>query len=271
MTDRNFQVRFTLTSVGADGNPLSDLLDSVHASHGSSLPEISLNGDHWQVRELRKVGQVWRGVFAKLGADVPHIVDDADEERELELNAGERILEKGFFLYYENKNALVWQNTKVAGTSKFANYLSQILDTIVMLPPIVNTDALDEAMSRGIHELQFTYARPPTLDEGSPRWRQDAFDLLNSVHGAVGKFTLRGGHQQSLAGRTRQIIQGALQSAHVKKVKVKFTDEPLNLVDLLASPVKDQITVPMIGRYPIPARIFEELALAYSRQLHLIP
>lgn len=273
MPTKTFQVRFTGTAVGTEEvTTLDPHLVSLTFEHGSNLPEVEFGGEGFQVRELLKVGQVWKGSFAKLRTDAPHVVDSADNEHELELEEGDRIVDKALFLFYANTNVLVWQTNRNAGSiGKLCEYLGRICGTYVDLPWALDTHSLEEALSRDIHEVHFTYIRPQIVEEDAPQWRQAAFDLIRSVQGAVGKFVVRAGRQESLGGRIKQMLPSALQSQHTKKIRVKFTDEPANLVDLFLSPIKDHITVPMLGRYPVAARVYEELAEAYGRQIHRIP
>jgi hypothetical protein len=274
MTSRTFQVRFTRTSVqtAETAQTLAQPLLAIAGTNGENLPEREIDGHHWQIRELVLIGTVWKGAFARLRDDAPHVVDIANTEHELELEEGDRIVDKVYFLYYSARDALVWQyNQTVCGLTKFENYLQLVLGAIVELPSVIDAGLAEAALDRNIHELQFTYARPTVLPEGTPSWKQDAFDLMSSVHGAVGKFVIRAKRSESLGGNIRDTLLDALASNHVKRVKIKFTDEPGQLYDLVVAPIKDQITVPMAGRYPVKARVFEELADAYERQVDRIP
>ncbi|MDP3822872.1 MAG: hypothetical protein Q8R33_15480 [Burkholderiales bacterium] len=230
-----------------------------------------MDGDGWQIRELIQVGTVWKGVFARLRDDAPHVVDVADTEHELDLDEGDRILDKCYFIYRSTNDVLTWQyNRSVSGLARFQLYLSTVIAQFVELPYIVDTAVLQEVLQRSIHELQFTYSRPLQPEAAAPSWRQGAFDLLRSVHGAVGKFVVRGERSSPLGGGIRQMVRQLVQSNDVNRIRVKLTDEA-DMIDLFISPIKDRIEVPMDGRYPVATSVFEELEDAYVRQAHRIP
>lgn len=273
MTNRRYQVRFTRSSIGAE-QPATTLATKFQLfldTHGAHAPTQNIDGYDWQIRDLHKYGTVWRGVFARLRHDAPHILDSADQELELALEEGDRILDKVFFLYYTDPNVLVWQYDKnVTGLSRFQHYLYNSLREAVELPLIIDRQALDNILNRNIYELQFTYDRPPAT-QARAAWEQSAFDMMSSIHGAIGKFVIRGERQASLGGHVRSMLRSMVNSTHMKSIRVKFTDEPSELVDLLLAPIKDHIVVPLQGRYPVTARVYEELAEAFSRQVHRFP
>ena len=80
----------------------------VDGRGGSNLPAVQMEGEHFQVRNLQRIGRFWRGSFARLRDEAPHVIGNTNVERELALEDGDRILEKTFFLYYEDTDALVF-------------------------------------------------------------------------------------------------------------------------------------------------------------------
>lgn len=137
MAKKTYQVRFARPVVGSNGAPLASLLTRLHAQHGEHLPARDFGGDRYQVRDLVKVGTVWKGTFGKLRDDAPHLVNGADEEKELDLEDGDRLLEKCHYLYREQGNLLVWQlNRSSGGMSRFEDYLGALHDEPVLVPLI---------------------------------------------------------------------------------------------------------------------------------------
>ena len=112
MPKRKYQVRFSRPVVGEKATPLSGILGELHLAHGAHLLALDLSGERYQVRDLQKVGRVWKGTFGKLRDDAPHLVNSDNEEKELDLDDGDRLLEKCHFLYRELGNLLVWQLNK---------------------------------------------------------------------------------------------------------------------------------------------------------------
>lgn len=274
MATKQYQVRFTNTSVGRDAERVEKLYVGMALAtdrHGPNLPAIEMDGDHYQVRSLFRVGRMWRGAFARLRDDAPHVVDHRDQEHELELEEGDRLLDKSFFLYYEDRDVLVFQLSRnVGGLNQFSNYWARLLEDYVELPVAVDTERLDELLRSGIYEVQFSYARPPTQDDRAPSWSQRSFDMIRSVHAAQGSFMFRAPRHQTLGGQIRGMIRWMAQGGEVTRAKVKLTDEK-DPIDLFLSPVKDRISVQMLGRYPHERSAIEALGDAYERQASRIP
>lgn len=265
MSARNYQIRFARPSVGEDGAPLSGRLTDLHARHGEHLPAQDLSGDRYQVRDLLKVGQVWRGTFGKLRDDAPHLVNSANEEMELELDEGDRLLEKCHFLYRERTNLLVWQlNLSSGGMSRFQEYLSHLLGTPALVSVVMNTGQLEEVLNRSVYEISYGYDKPPTLDSRTPKWNQGQFDLMKQIDAGHGKFEFRADRGKSLSAKAKAMIRQALRLNGVEKVRVRLTDHA-DPIELFSAPLKDRITVQRLGMYPAAADVFQELEAAYDR------
>ncbi|MEI7762945.1 MAG: hypothetical protein WCI85_06900, partial [Comamonadaceae bacterium] len=100
---KSYSVRFSNTNIGPDPNDnkqLRDVLVDQVAQHGKAghrghhLPAIEMEGEHFQVRNLLHVGRFWRGSFARLRDEAPHVIGVTNIEREIDLEVGDRILEK---------------------------------------------------------------------------------------------------------------------------------------------------------------------------------
>ncbi len=88
--------------------------------------------------------------------------------------------------------------------------------------------------------------------------------MMSGVDAAHAKFTLRAPRGGSLADRTKQMVREMIPALGVSKVRVKLTEDK-ELIELFMAPLKDEIRVEMIGRYPIPLHVFEALEQAYDR------
>lgn len=234
--------------------------------HGPHLPVIELGSEKFQMRDLQHIGTVWKGTFVKLRDDAPHVRAANNQERELELQDGDYIIEKCHFLLRERENILVWQtNRSAGGLSRAQEYLSQLFDAVVTLPQVMNDAELDRVMAGQLYEVDFAYARPAGLPSGSPRWSQDAFDMMSGIDAAHAKFTLRAPRRGSLAQAAKQMVRQLMAAQGAEKIRVRLTDES-DPVELFMAPLKDTIRVELLGRYPAAARVFEELEAAYDRQ-----
>lgn len=268
---KKYKVYFSRTAVGADGIPMTTKLVDAHAQFGDHLPVVDFGDDKFQIRNLQRVGRVWKGAFARLRDEAPHVGSPQGDEREIELEENEHIIEKCFFLYREVGNVVVWQtNRSAGGLTRFENYLAQVLNDYVTLPQVMNDGELQRVLDGNVYEIDFAYDRPPQLFAGAPAWNQRAFDMMSSVDAAHAKFTLRAPRSGRLLDRAKEMIQEMLPTAGVAKVRVRLTDESEPL-ELFMAPLKDTIEVEVLGRYPSAASAFQELEASFGRMRDLIP
>lgn len=264
MAIKTYQVYFTRTSVGRQGQALAARLSELRDDHGENLPVTTISNDIFQVRDLTLTGRVWRGTFAKLRDDAPHIIAADDREHEITLEEGDRILEKCHFLLRAPSNVLVWQYNKSAGgLSRFADYLSRLLDEMVTLPYIVQSDQLEQVLAGQVYEIDFAYDRPPAPQRGNPRWSQGMFNVMNRVDAAHAKFLLRAPRFGSLDGSAKGIVRDMINLVGVKKISVRLTDET-QPIDMFMQPVKGSLQVDLLGSYALPREVFEGLEAAYN-------
>ena len=272
MTFKTFKVFFARTSVGRNGVALSPRLQTAAQEHGQNLPVVNLGGEKYQMRDVHKVGTVWKGAFVKLRDDAPHVVGAADDrERELDLEDGDHLIEKCHFLLRERGNVLIWQVNRSAGVlSRAQEYLSALLDEVVLLPQVMNDAELEQVLNSQLYELDFAYDRPTAIAGQAPRWNQDAFDMMAGIDAAHAKFTLRAPRNGSLSTHIKRMVREVLGTPGTGKVRVKLTEDK-ELVELFMAPLKDNFRVEMFGRYPTTAAVYQELEAAYERQRHFIP
>jgi hypothetical protein len=262
---KNFKVYFAHTSVGQDAHSMAADLQHAHERFGEHMPPIDLGGEHFQMRDLQRVGTVWKGVFAKLREDAPHIVDAANKERELELELGDRVVDKLHFLYRERPNVLVWQvNRNAGGLARMQDYLHRLFEDYAQLVQVMNTAELQRVLDGSVYELSFAYARPPNLPADAPAWNQHSFDMMANVHAAQAKFLLRAPRNASLAETSKRMIRQMLGSTGIEKVRVRLSDET-DPVELFMAPLRDTIRVQLVGRYPVPADVYQALEEVYER------
>lgn len=268
---KNYRVHFTRTSCGQAAVPIAAALLAAVNEHGPNLPHIDIGGDGFQLRELVRTGLVWHGVFARLREDAPHIVDAADLEREIELEEGDRILDKCHFIYHERDDVLIWQvNRNAGGLSKVQQYLAQAFNDYVELPQVMNDADIQRVLDGQLYEITFGYARPEHLVAGAPSWNQHAFDMMSNVHAAQAKFMLRAPRGGGLAQTAKKMVRQMVNSVGVEKIRIRLTDES-DLIELFMAPLHDTVVVEMVGRYPVAQAIYPMLEEAYGRQRNNIP
>jgi hypothetical protein len=270
MTTKTYRVLFARSSVGRQGLPLSQSLRQLVDTHGTHLPVMRLGGDGFQFREMHRTGSVWHGTFVKLRDDAPHVVTAEDIEEEIFLQDGSRIIEKCHFLYRERSNALIWQyNKSSGGLSRAEEYLSWLHEVTVTLPRVMDIDRLDEVLNGQIYEIEFGYDRPPVISEEAPRWNQAAFDMMSRIDAAYAKFTLRAPRLGTLSQRAGAMVRQLVHLQGPKKVRVRLTDET-DPIELFMAPLKDSITVELVGRYPVAQHVYHALEEAFDRHSQYI-
>lgn len=250
---------------------MKEALLEAHQAHGDSFPVVVLSGEKYQIRNLRQVGRVWKGSFAHLRDDAPHVASPAGVERELALDEDEHVIEKCFFLYREQSNVLVWQvNRQAGGLSRFAQYLSQVFDEVVTLPMVMNEAEMERVLNGDVYQVDFAYDRPQSLTNGVPQWNQNAFDMMSRVDAAHAKFSLRAARRGSLLATVKTMLRELIPTDGVAKLRVKLTDET-DPIELFMAPLKDTIRVALYGRYPRSSDVYAELESAFTRNTASIP
>lgn len=273
--NKQYTVRFAKTTAGKDGKEhLGHILLEGFKQYKSHFPAKEIAGygsDQYQVRDLTKVGSNWQGVFGKLRDEAPHVVDKNNNETIIPLNAGERLLEKCHFIYKPLKNVLVWQmNTNSGSLNRFSIYLYELLETIININIVMNDADIQSILSRNVYELSFSYARPDSIYQGSPKWNKQTFDMLKDADAAHGKFLFRAARGGSLASSIINTIKSMLGTEGAEKIKVRLTDD-MEPIELFLSPVKDKISVELTNGYPSARDVYVELESAYDRQKILMP
>ena len=266
MKKKTFKIVFARTSVGEDGRPIARYLRSAFNSHGSNLPAVQLDIERFQFRDLKNVGAVWTGTFVKLRDDAPHIVAADDIEHELDLEVGDRVIEKCHFIYRTRQNLLIWQVNRLAGgLSRAEQYFGQLFGQVVALRQLMDEAALEEKLNGHLYEIDFAYDPPAQLPAGNPAWNQDAFDIMNRIDAAHAKFVFRAPRNGYLAPSAKGMVRQLVNTFGAGKIRIKLTED-MELVDLFMAPLKDSMDVELHGRYPLVEDVLEELESAYDRQ-----
>lgn len=270
MAIKSYRIYFARTSVGNNGRRLSPHLAELEHRHGQNLPPVSMSGDAYQIRDLRRIGNVWRATFAKLRDDAPHIVKADNREQEIPLDDGDKILEKSHFLLREQSNVVVWQVNRNAGAlSRLERYLSELLNDVVLLPLVMDEDRLEQVMAGQLYQIEFAYDRPRVIDGRAASWNQSTFDMMNRIDAAHAKFVLRAQRNGHLLDTAKAMVRQLVGANETNKIRVRLTEET-EPIELFAVPLKDEMRLELIGRYPVPARAFEGLEEAFDRQRGLI-
>jgi hypothetical protein len=271
MKVKSYRVYFARTYCGNKNQSIAKNLLASFETYGPNLTPISLGEDTYQVRDLVKTGSIWQGVFARLRADAPHIVDSEGTEREIDLEEGDRILDKSHFIFRANSNVLIWQvNRTAASLLKLADYFANLFEDFVSIPMVMNDGEIQKILDGSVYEISFDYARPDVVSSDAPVWNQSAMDMMNRVDAAQAKFLLRAARFGSLATQAKQMIRQLVNDSGANKVRVRLTDES-EPIELFSAPLKDTIEVQLDGRYAVSSHAFQGLEDAYDRNKRSIP
>lgn len=251
--------------------PLSAWLPQQITRHGPNFPKIDL-GEVFQMRDVRRVGRVCMGTFCILRDDAPHLLKGrTDQEEPIPMEADDGLIDKVHFVYHESTEHLVWQqNRGVASLAKLERYLSQLLGVYTAVGQVMNMADLDSVLRQPLRELSFAFARPDNhLIQGGPRWAKSILGLMSDMHAAYGTFMLRSESGDRLSTKAAEAARTFATGQQTPRVKVKLTDES-DPIELFLCPLKDEIRVELVGRYPRSTEVFEELEAAYDRKLNAL-
>lgn len=277
MASRKFKVGFFVGSVGAggrDGRVSQVLLD---LSQLPQCPVITSGDVLYQIRELVPFnnGASFRGVFAKIRtSDIPHIGSTDGEEREIDLEDDEGVLEKNHFLYYRQQELLVYQSNGNGSTVEaFGRYFSDIVNHTTVFNAILKADAMRRMMRADLEPrtIELSVARPTNPDlYPNDDWSSELFGLMAGVDGFKAHIKISaegtGRARGRLMERAKRAAAALVNSgnANIARIKMAGVEQP---IDLIADRVIAQVSVEMNGRYPVPDEMFRALGEAKDQSV----
>lgn len=252
---KKYRVLFFQTSIIE--TTLDEVLWSMHpkAAKGSkvNVPPAPLSGRMYQLRDLKLDGGIWSGVFCHLRDDAPNKVTSSDQEKGLDLDPDDRLVEKSSFLFRPSDNVLVWQlNVLTSWPGKFADYVSTHINREVELVSIFDMQSLDRVLSGPIKEIDVRISAPPVIPKNAPDWSQKTFNILKSVNGQTMTMKIHTGTGALLMSTLKSVLPFMKSDQHTAKLKVTMADTD-ELIDVLANRISGWIDVPIVGHYPDPS------------------
>lgn len=274
MATKTYKVRFYEGNVANNQTVVSDLLNEISALNATGLGPTFLLGDNkYQIRELVPLGggASFKGAFAKLRDDAPHIADENGPETPINLGANEHLIEKNYFLYFRAQQLLVYQtNFSASSSAKLGQYLTAFSTgrSTVSFNDLLKPDALAQLLAGNIKSVEVAFSKPKKLANyaNETNWSSNMMQLLRgSGAGTISVKVSTRSTTQTLAHEMRGVIQEFMHLENTRKLKVKL-EEFESPIDLMAECIKDEITVTMNGIYPNPVSIYAELDRAKTRQ-----
>lgn len=223
-------------------------------------------GKTYEVRHLERTTYGYRGVVGKYRqTDLPHAAVPGGQERELDLQENESLLEKSFFKYFSDYSILIMQRNRLAINSEiFGNFLSMDGYSTV-LNPIIEPADMQRLMRNqvSVKSLKLTVARPtnPQLfDNIEHDFSNSIIASLNSTNAANINIVVRGDGRSDDPGKRfldpsiKRAIMEIRSRFEIKKADLLLEENGVaHPLDLVADRLMTHGEVEMLGRYPSPS------------------
>lgn len=272
MTSRKFRVGFFVGHVGAGGRDGQVSQTLLTLSQQARCQAITSGDILYQIRELVSFndGTSFRGVFAKIRTtDIPHIGGTDGEEREIDLEDDEGVLEKNHFLYFQQHELLVFQSNGNGSTVEaFGRYFSDIVNHTTVFNAVLKADAMRRMMRADLEPriIELSVARPTNPDlYPNNDWSSELFGLMAGINGFKAHIKISAEGTGQARGKLTELVKRAAAAmvnngnASIARIKMAGIEQP---IDLIADRVIAQVSVEMNGRYPVPDQMFQALGKA---------
>jgi hypothetical protein len=282
MASKNYRFDFyecvTRNSTPGRERSTTDIFRDLHdrfSRQSSTVKELA--GRNYELRFIAETVYGWKGIIGKHREnDLPHAAVIGGEEREIQLEPNENLLEKAHFTYHQDYQLLILQrNHFCISSSNFSKYLTES-GNVTALNPIIDTADLRWLMNNKIkvRTAEIAIARPtnPELFEGVEHDFNNALiATLNGSSPAKLNLTLKGdGYSRSAdkryldSGFKRAITE--MQSVFdVQKCKLLLENEEsmsTHPVDLVADRLVFDKRIEVLGRYPSSSNMWAALSEA---------
>lgn len=263
--------RVTIDFYQAEFKPTASFqaLEAVFESLLGKSISIDEPSHTWEVRDLEKAtdGSAYRGSLTKLRrTGLPMKAKKGGQEESLGLADDEGLVEKTFFVYFLDKNLLLWQASKMCGgPARLRAVLKGVAGVDVSFNTIVQAGAVERLLEgKGVMKsFEISVAKPTNTDVFS----DDQF-----TSGVLGLLSEAGGDKMVLTFKTdgrlkngtplneklRQILSVLSARDEVETAKIDLSDEDGNIepVDLVADRIRAYQDVQHDGKYPKPEAVY---------------
>lgn len=272
---------YKLTALGGDGTVTeSDYLWSLFTNTALYVNGIStvqaLNGQtgkRCELRDVSVIGNVAKGCLALLRDDAPSLRLTNGNESPLQLAAGERLIEKNYFLYFRELQTVVWHFNLAA--NHIAN-LGLMLTTLGASSRVVTYShvvksafSLDQDQVIEYVDLKISYPKNSKerneVEQLNPTdWGIDPFKILSDSGSRQLSVILQNRTDEGLKGSLRRMVDDLTDLSMTRRLKVRVdgADEP---VDMLTERYTYKIPVQFNGHSPGADEIFQALQQAKDK------
>lgn len=265
---KSLKVYYCQPFVGDDQEALTDHLKKAQNAHGEHFPIFYIEGRLMQFRSLTNRNGVWEGVYAHLKDENIPVLDKKNKETLFELEDGEHFLLKSYFLYIEKTNTLVWQyDLSVGGISRAEKYLKTLFGETVSIVHMIGCQDAEKTLSQELYEVRVDCALPITsvIDEND--WSHKFNEMINgfrsfNMHNI--KLACRAERKTKIDIGFNSFVKYILNSTNKQKVRVRLSDSDAAPIELFSVPIKDEISVPIIGKIINDFDVFYALKSSYN-------
>lgn len=274
---RRYRIRFFRLAVydpqgqRLAANAAGQLISTALAG-AAPLPQIVLVPDYsHQSREVRWTNATQlEGCFAKLRSDAPHVIRAAtNQEVAINLQRGDKIVDKSYFIFFSNVSLLAFQMNREGGSiSRFMEYLAYLMppNHVTVLEEMINADMLNRLDDHEVKWIEVAFVRPRNVQNIVPNdWTGNTIQALGGVNAGRVQMRISAPRAETLGARASNFLEGLFRNGAPVTLKAKF-DDLYSPVDLLAEVVQGDIEVQLTGGYAHPAAILGGMMQVYQQQ-----
>ena len=229
---------------------------------------------NYELRFIELTNYGFKGIIGKhRNIDLPHVAIIGGNEREIDLEDNENLLEKTHFSYHSDFSIIILQHNYLCiNYHNLSKYLTDN-NNVISLNPIIEPESLEWLLNNHvqIRTAEFKIARPtnPELFNGIHHdFNNSIISTLKGSGSATINLTIRGNarsdiaEERYLAGTIKGAIRELLTTFDVKKCKFLLENDetnianPVDLVSELLSYIKE---IDVNGRYPSSLDVWSAL------------
>lgn len=271
-------INFDFYQVVISSTQNTTLLDCFeNLKNGVTGSIIDVRGFTREIYRLDKTNKnYWLGQFRKYRIDqLPAFARYGEDETEIQLEDDQGIIERNCFIFYPDRNVLIWQHDAHANhPERFADFLSTISGDKIEVAPILTKSALLRLMDSKTEALKFqvSVARPtaPSMYNQN-KFTDNLFSLMENsgadLFNLTGGVDLRSKDAGFLnSGLLKRGLETLVSSGAAKSAKVFVLDEgKREWLDLITDRVKasrqveaDKKSIPFLTMVDMLESVYEE-------------
>lgn len=251
-TSRSYKIDFFVVTLAGErkNDALRDLLQDAPLGYTPAVALDTGADEKFQVRSIEKLpgGRVFKGVFGRCRFGEKPVQGTEDgQETDVELKPGHGLVEKNHFLFYADRNLLVYQrNASGSHFSRFQRYVNLAVGNGVAFEPILTSDGYARLIAGGParhFDVSFQMPRDPSFYKDE--FLAEAVKLVGKTGGTSTRIRIGVGRtKHTLLAKMKDAVATLARHglAKVARVKLEDADEP---IDLIADRIIENVTVPL--------------------------